>query len=66
VPNPIIAIDLSAVTYQVLDVSTKQLASSVLRHPRAVGFARRWEEIVVNSGINPEAILEFIPVGPKP
>jgi hypothetical protein len=25
-----------------------------------------WEEIVVNGGINPEAILGFIPVGPKP
>jgi hypothetical protein len=62
-PLPVIEIDLSKVTYPVLDVSTRSLAEGGLRHPRAIAYASAHEEILVRGGLNPEAILGIVSGG---
>lgn len=59
-PNPIVAIDLSKVKSFVLDVSNKELAEQVLKHPRAVGFASEHQEVLIHGNVNPEAIVGIV------
>ena len=53
----IVMIDLSKVTQPVLDVSTPATASTVLNHPRAVNFAVKHQEVLIQGGVNPEAFI---------
>lgn len=56
-PSPVVAIDLSRVTYPIIDVSTQELAAQHLNHPIAVNFASHFQEVLVYGGINPDAII---------
>jgi hypothetical protein len=59
VAGPIIAIDLSKVSYPVVDVSTRELAATTLKHPRAISYAVRGMEVLIQGGVNPEAIFQI-------
>lgn len=59
-PGIIVVIDLSKVTQPVLDVSTPATASTVLNHPRAINFAVKHQEVLIQGGVNPEACIGVV------
>ena len=59
-PGSIVVIDLSKVVQPILDVSTPATASTVLNHPRAMNFAVKHQEVLIQGGVNPEAIIGVI------
>ena len=59
-PGIIVVIDLSKVTQPVLDISTPATASTVLNHPRAINFAVKHQEVLIQGGVNPEAFIGIV------
>lgn len=58
--GPIVAIDLDKVNARVIDVSTPQNAAANLRHPRAVRFSAKHQEVLIQGNVDTEAIVEII------
>jgi RHS repeat-associated protein len=60
--NPVVIIDLKKLTYPYLDVSNRARAAMHLRHRQAINFASKFREVLIKGGVNPEAIIGYIPI----
>lgn len=58
--GPIVAIDLNKVNAKIIDVSTAERAAANLRHPRAVNFSAKHQEVLIQGNIDTDAIVEII------